>query len=149
MSKSYRLFLTRAKTCLAALALAGAVGPALANQFQNNVSVPPGAVSPPITIYGVNTPVSFTCVSNTPGYRGVGQMTILRPNPAQFLEWVGLDIATGQVSTGYSGTSGTHMIWCSFTDELVEVQVLNDNQIQIMNHAPNTVTVTGVINQIW
>jgi hypothetical protein len=111
--------------------------------------VAPGQVSPPITIYGANAPVSLTCASNTPGYRGVGQVTILRPNPNQFLEWVGIDIATGMVTSGYSGTPGTHIIYCSYTDEYVEIQVFSDTQIQIKNNAPSGVTITGIVNQIW
>ena len=40
-----------------------------------------------------------------------------------------MDIATGAISTGYSGTVGNHIIYCSFTDQYVEIQVFSDTSI--------------------
>lgn len=120
---------------------------ARANQTQTNFNLAAGATSAPIPVPGINTPVSMTCASNTPGYRGIGQATLLRPSPNAFLEWVGTDIATGSTSSGYSGTKGTHVIYCSYTDLYVEIQIYSDSQIQVVNHS--TITATGVINWVW
>ena len=145
---TYLSLKTARRFAVSLAAFAGLAGLAHANEFQNTYSVAPGQVSPPITIYGNNTPVSLTCASNTPSYRGVGQVTILRPNPNQFLEWVGTDIATGAVTSGYSGTLGTHIVYCSYTDQFAEIQVVNDTQIQVKNNS-TYLTITGVINQSW
>ena len=90
---------------------------------------------------------SLTCASNTQGYRGIGQATILRVAPNAFLEWVGMDVATSAVTSGYSGTLGTHIIYCSYTDEYAEIQVFSDTQIQVKNNS--SIPMIGVITFIW
>ena len=120
---------------------------ARADEIQTTFNVAVGATGKPIDVPASNTPVSLTCVSNTPGYRGVGQATFLRVNPNAFLEWVGTDIATGVVSSGYSGTVGTHVIYCSYTDDYVEIQVNSDSAIQIKNNG--NVTISGIITWVW
>ena len=127
--------------------MASLSAPARADEIQSNFNLAAGATSAPINVPGTNTPVSMTCASNTPGYRGIGQLTLLRPNPNQFLEWVGMDIATAQITSGYSGTLGTHMIYCSYSDEYVEIQVQSDTAIQVKNNSPGPVT--GVITWVW
>ena len=53
----------------------------------------------------------------------MGQATVLRVNPASFIEWVGMDVANGGTpSTGFSATAGTHIIYCDFSKE-VDLQV--------------------------
>ncbi len=123
-------------------------GPAMANQIQVTYSLDPGATSAPIAIPGGNTPVSTSCVQNAVGYRGVGQATILRvvTNAPFFLEWVGLDIASAAISTGFSATPGTHIIYCDFS-KLVDLQVESPNNIQIVN--TSSIKMSGVINFVW
>ncbi|MGO9740732.1 MAG: hypothetical protein ACLPN5_04325 [Roseiarcus sp.] len=126
---------------------ASLAAPARADETQVTYTVAAGATSAPIAVPASNTPVSLTCVSNTAGYRGVGQATMLKVGPPAFLEWVGMDIATGAIASGYAGTAGTHVIYCSYTDEYVEIQVYSDTQIQVKNNG--TVPVTGVISWLW
>jgi len=124
-------------------------GPAAANEIQVDYSVAAGAKSAPIAIPASNTPVSVTCVQNAVGFRGVGQATILRAAspPPSFLEWVGMDIATSAVTSGFSSTAGTHIIYCDYNGKTVDMQVESASQIQIVNTGASTAT--GVINFVW
>ena len=76
------------------------------------------------------------------------QATILRVLPQSFLEWVGTDIASGGViSTGFSSTPGTHIVYCDYTGKFLDVQVLSDVAIQLKN--TNGGAMTGEINFVW
>ena len=135
-----------AKILLAGCALMALSSAAWADQIHVGYTLAAGA-SVTVTVPAVNTPVSMTCVNNSSGNRGVGQATLLRVSPAAFLEWVGSDIATGAISTGFSATAGTHIIYCDYTGKLVDVQVLNSSDIQIKN--TSTVTMTGELNFVY
>ena len=82
---------------VALAAWAGLSCPAQADEIQSAFNLAVRATSAPIAVPGTNTPVTMTCASNTSGFRGIGQATILRPYPNEFLEWVGMDIATGAI----------------------------------------------------
>ena len=133
---------------LAFVSLAGVAAPASADQSHVKYSVPAGSTSKAIVVPAYNTPVTMTCVQNTSGFRGVGQATILRVLPPSFLEWVGTDIANGgTVSTGYSSSPGTHIIYCDYVGKTVDLQVNNATSIRIVN--TNSSTATGVIQFVW
>lgn len=136
-----------AQILLAVGALVALSPAARADEIQVHFSVAAGATSHQILIPVANMPVSLTCASNTPGYRGVGQATILRVSPNAFLEWVGMDIATAAISAGYSGTNGDHMIYCSYTDQYLEIQIHSDTAIQVKNNSP--IPMTGIITFSW
>jgi hypothetical protein len=131
------------------LAMVASAMPALAHQTQVKYNLAAGATSAPINVPAVNTPVSITCVQNSVGFRGVGQVTMLRVGGAQplFLEWVGMDIATSAITSNFSNTAGAHIIYCDYTGKTVDMQVLDTAHIQIVN--TSSVTATGVINFIW
>jgi len=137
--------LSGAKTLMAGCALLAFSSAAWADQTHYNYNVAAGAATA-LNVPAVNTPISFTCANNTSGYRGVGQATILRV-AGQFLEWIGSDVATNTLSSNYASAAGTHIVYCSYVDKDVDIQVLSDTQIQIKNSG--TVAMTGVINFVW
>jgi hypothetical protein len=124
-----------------------ALGSAHADQTHVDYNLAAGATSAPIYVPAANTPISVTCSQNANGFRGIGQATLLRIGPPSFLEWVGIDIATGAISTGSTATLGTHIIWCSFTVNQVDIQVESDTAIQL--HNASSSTAVGVINFVW
>ncbi len=130
--------------CLAALA-----SPANASEKKVTYNLAAGATSPAIAVPAVDTPVSLTCVQNSVGFRGVGQATLLRVGPAapKFLEWVGTDIATSTITSGFSASAGTHIIYCDYTGKTVDLQVQDANHIVVVNTGSNSAT--GVITFIW
>jgi hypothetical protein len=81
------------------LCASATVTAARADEIQVNYNLAAKKSSDPILIPATNTPVSLTGVQTQVGFRGVGQATILRVAPASFLEWVGMDIASGAIST--------------------------------------------------
>jgi hypothetical protein len=138
----------RFKCLLGAGAIAMLASPACANQIQATYHLAAGATGSPIAIPATNTPVSVTCTQNEVGFRGVGQATILRTAAApQFLEWVGMDIATNTVTSNFGNTKGTHIIYCDYTGKTVDMQVSGAGTIQIVNTSSNTAS--GVINFVW
>ncbi|HEY2345436.1 MAG TPA: hypothetical protein VGH80_06060 [Xanthomonadaceae bacterium] len=139
--------LSGAKTLLAVCAFVALSPAAWADQSHHTYTVAAGGISAPIPVPGTNTPVSVTCSNNTSGYRGVGQATILRVLPDAFLEWVGTDIATSVISSGYTNSNGTHIIYCSYVDKYVEIQVNSASQIQVKNNG--STSMTGVIDFVW
>ncbi len=87
-------------------------------------------------------------MQNAVGFRGVGQVTLLRTTtPPAFLEWVGVDIATSAVTSGFSSSAGTHIIYCDYTGKTVDMQVRGTSAIQIVN--TGAVKATGVITFSW
>jgi ABC-type spermidine/putrescine transport system permease subunit II len=137
-------------TCLlGACAIGALAAPAFASEKTLTYSVAAGATGKPIVVPAVNTPVSMTCTQNQVGFRGVGQATILRigSTPPQFLEWVGMDIATTAVTSGFSATAGTHVVYCDYVGKTVDLQVKDQNSLQIQNTGSSTAT--GVITFIW
>jgi hypothetical protein len=119
---------------------------ARADEIQVSYNLAAKKSSDPILIPATNTPVSLTGVQTQVGFRGVGQATILRVAPASFLEWVGMDIATGAISTGFSATPKTHIIWLDFSSS-VDVEVANATSIRIHNSSSGPAK--GTITMIW
>jgi hypothetical protein len=96
----------------------------------------------------VNTPISITCTQNAVGFRGVGQVTMLKTSVApQFLEWIGMDIATSAITSNFSSSKGTHIIYCDYTGKTVDMQVDGPGSIQIVNTGSSQAN--GVINFVW
>jgi hypothetical protein len=131
---------------LALTAIVGFTVAAQANEIHSSYSLANGATSAPILIPAQNTPVSVTCTLNSLGKRGVGQATMLRVNGFG-LEWVGTDLATKITVAGDSTTTGTHIIWCSFLDNQVDIQVHDSTSIQVHNASGSQAT--GVLTLIW
>ncbi|HTA65504.1 MAG TPA: hypothetical protein VK753_08365 [Xanthomonadaceae bacterium] len=134
-----------AKVLLAGCAFLAFSSAAWADQTHVSYNVAAGGTLT-VLVPATNTPISFTCANNTSGDRGLGQSTILRVAPVSFLEWVSEDVFTHAVSSGYSATPGTHIVYCDFGGT-VDVQVLSDTQIQVKNTAG--VAEAGVINFVW
>lgn len=79
-----------------------------------------------------NKPVAVLGTQLTSGYRGVGQVTILRI-PNEFLEWVGVESPSSSVITkGFSSTPGTHILYLDY-DHQVDIQVNGPNGFVIKN----------------
>ena len=78
-----------------------------------NYNLAGGAKSAPITpAANQATLVMGTCT--TPGFRGVGFVTMER-SPGLFLQWVGLNSNNnGTITQGFSGTAGTQIVQIDF-----------------------------------
>jgi hypothetical protein len=138
----------RLKCLLAAGLMAILSGPAFANEIQVGYNLAAGATSGAIVIPAFNTPVSVTCVQSNVGFRGIGQATMLKTSVApQFLEWVGMDVATSAVTSGFGSTKGQHVIYCDYTGKTVDMQVSAANSIQIVN--TGSTAAAGIINFVW
>jgi hypothetical protein len=125
--------------------LAGLSETARANETQVNYRLAAHEISHPIAVPGANTPMSLTCAQTMPN-PGVGQATLLRGNALNSLFWVGMDLATGAISSNASGTANTHIIWCDQAGS-VAIEVYDSLHIQVNNYS--SVTADGVINFVW
>jgi hypothetical protein len=125
--------------------LAGLSETARANETQVTYRLARDAISHPIAVPGANTPMSLTCTQTMPS-PGVGQATLLRSNGEPNLYWVGMDLATGTISSNASNTRNTHIIWCDQAGS-VAIEVLDAIHIQVTNYS--NVEVDGVINFVW
>jgi hypothetical protein len=104
---------------------------AVPNAKNVNFNLAAGAVSAPIGI-PANIPVQLIGVTTTAGFRGVGQVSLLRI-PNQFLEWVGLDSTAGAAITqGFSGAAGTKIVFIDFSHQVI-VEVASPNSIRVHN----------------
>lgn len=135
---------------LALAALLGLSQTARADEIQYNYNLAAGASTGPIGIPASNMPVQVMGVQTQPGFRGVGQATMLRVSPTSFLEWVGLDIASNlgspTVSEGFSAGPGSHVIWLDFS-QTVDIEVASATQILI--HNAGTAPAKGTITLVW
>jgi hypothetical protein len=97
-----------------------------------------GASSKPITP-PANQPVLVMGVQTTIGYRGVGQVSMLRISDS-FLEWVGLESpATATITSGFSGAAGTHIVYLDYSGQ-VDLEVNDGNSFVVHNGASGTRT---------
>jgi hypothetical protein len=105
----------------------------------------PGAITGPIAPVA-NQAVAVTGVQTTLGYRGVGQVTLLRV-PGSFLEWVGLESpSAAAITSGFSGTPGTHIVYLDFSHQ-VDIEVNTTDTFRI--HNGSTGQRTGNVSLIW
>jgi hypothetical protein len=105
----------------------------------------PGGITGPITPVA-NQAVAVVGVQTTLGYRGVGQVTLLRI-PGSFLEWVGLESPTpAAITSGFSGTPGTHIVYLDFSHQ-VDIEVNTTDTFRIHNGC--TGQRTGNVSLIW
>ena len=96
-----------------------------------NYNLPAGAISAPITL-PANQAVFVMGVQTALGFRGVGQVTLLRI-AGSFIEWVGLESTAGAVITqGFSGVAGTHILFLDFSHQ-VSIEVASPDTIRIHN----------------
>lgn len=80
------------------------------------------------------------------GYRGVGQVTLLRI-AGNFLEWVGLESTSGAAITqGFSSAIGTHIVYLDFSHQ-VDIEVASADSFRI--HNGSTGFRSGVVRLIW
>jgi hypothetical protein len=119
----------------------------VANARTVSYSLAAGAVSPPIVV-PANIPVQLIGVQTAPGFRGVGQVALLRV-PGAFLEWVGLDSTAGAAITqGFSGVPGTKIVFIDFSHK-VQVEVASPDSIRIHNLNTGTALRTGSVTLMW
>jgi hypothetical protein len=115
------------------------------NALAVNYNLAPGANSATVTP-AASQPVLVTGVQNTVGYRGVGEVTLLRV-PASFLEWVGIESPAGAaITSGFSAAAGTHIVYLDFSHR-VDIQVASADTFLI--HNGNSIPMTGTLTLIW
>jgi hypothetical protein len=104
-----------------------------------------GASSSPITP-PADQPVLIMGIQDQGGFRGVGQVTLLRV-AGQFLEWVGLESTAGAAITqGFSSTPGTHILYLDFGHS-VDLRV-NDTDSFVVHNASGGLA-SGTVTLIW
>src|SRR5580698_8725285 len=114
-----------------------------ASKISYNLSA--GASSAAVTP-AESVPVLVMGVQNNLGYRGVGQVSMLRV-PSSFLEWTGIESpSAAAITSGFSGTAGTHILYLDFS-HLVDIQVASTDTFVI--HNANTIAMAGVVTLIW
>lgn len=105
----------------------------------------PGAVSTAI-VPAANEAVLVMGTCTSAGFRGVGQVTMLRI-PASFLEWVGLDSTAGAAITqGFSGAAGTRILFVDFSHQ-VSLEVNTTDSFRVHNFS--TGARAGNVKLIW
>jgi len=108
-------------------------------------NLPAGATSAAVTP-APNTPVLVMGVQTNLGYRGVGEVTLMRV-PSNFLEWSGLESPySATITSGYSGTPGTHIVYLDYS-HLVDIQVKTTDSFVI--HNANTIAMAGHVTLVW
>ncbi len=100
-----------------------------------------GAITPP-----ANQAVLVMGTQTALGYRGVGQVSMLRI-PSSFLEWVGLESpASAAIAQGFSGSAGTHIVYLDWS-HTVDIQVNTTDSFRV--HNGNGAVATGNVTLIW
>jgi hypothetical protein len=93
-----------------------------------------------------SVPVLVMGVQNDLGYRGIGQVSLLRV-PSSFLEWTGIESpASAAITSGFSGTAGTHIVYLDYS-HLVDIEVASADTFII--HNANSIPMAGVVTLIW
>jgi hypothetical protein len=104
----------------------------------------PTAVSGCITP-SASIPIQVIGVDTTLGFRGVGQVSLLRIS-GSFLEWVGLDSTAGAAITqGFSGTAGTKIVFLDFSHK-VQIEVCTADSFRVHNTNTSGSNHTGVVD---
>ena len=115
------------------------------NALTSRFSLAPGADSAPITP-PANQPVLVMGACTSLGFRGVGQVSLLRL-PGEFLEWTGLHSADpASIASGGAAAAGTPIVAIDFSHE-VFLQVHNPDSFHVHNGAGNVRT--GQVLMIW
>ena len=109
--------------------------------------LPGGPSSAPVTI-PFDTPVQVVGVCTTPGFRSVGQVSLLRAGAiSDFLVWVGLDSTPGAAITeGLSSTPGAKIVYLD-QDHTVQIEVNDATSFRVASGSAGEVT--GTITVIW
>ena len=108
-------------------------------------SLNPGTVSGPIFPVA-NQSVLVMGTQLALGFRGVGQVTLLRI-PSSFLEWVGLDSTFGAAITqGFSGGAGTKIVFIDFSHQ-VQIEVASTDSFRVHNLSSGVRF--GNVTMIW
>jgi hypothetical protein len=93
-----------------------------------------------------STPVLVMGVQNNLGYRGVGEVTLLRV-PSSFLEWTGIESPSGAaITSGFSGSAGTHIVYLDY-GHFVDIRVNTTDSFVI--HNANTIAMSGHVTLVW
>lgn len=136
--------------CAVALATFAVVAPAVQTITTPNASIisyslAAGGISGPI-FPAANQSVFVMGNQLAVGFRGVGQVTLLRI-PSSFLEWVGLDSTSGAAITqGFSGTAGTKIVFIDFSHQ-VQLEVASTDSFRV--HNLSTGSRFGNVTMIW
>ena len=130
---------------VAILAFSSVVNAGAATKFYN---LQPGAISAPINIPVEDQPVLIIGTQTAIGYRGIGQVSLLRTKVSPFfLEWVGLESpSAAAVTSGFSASQGVHIVYLDYSQE-VDIEVASASQIQV--HNGSTGVRTGYVKMIW
>jgi hypothetical protein len=111
-------------------------------------SLSPGSASSAVLIPGANQPTLVMGDQLTVGYRGIGQVSLLRVQ-GQFLEWVGLESPySAAVTSGYGSTFGQHIVYIDWVHN-VDIEVVDADHIRVHNSSTSTITATGNVKLIW
>ena len=148
--------ISRAASLLAALLIATITLAVTAHAVQSfttpnaaivSYNVPVNSFGPTITPVA-NLPVHVMCTQTTVGFRGVGQVSLLRI-VGSFVEWVGLESpSAAAITSGFSGATGTHVVYCDFS-HTVDLEVLAPDALRIHNGGASVSPAVGTVSMMW
>ena len=128
---------------------------AIVAQATQTITTPNSAIISYSLAAGANTGAIFPVANQSVlvmgtqtalGFRGVGQVTLLRV-PSSFLEWVGLNSTAGaSIAQGFSAAPGTHIVFLDFSHQ-VDIQVNTADSFRV--HNGSTGVRTGNVTLIW
>ena len=117
------------------------------SEFSFSYSLAPGATTSCVTpLAGI--PNQIIGVDTTLGFRGVGEVSLLRISGA-FLEWTGLESpSAAAITSGFSGTLGTHIVFLDFSHK-VQIEVCTADSFRVHNTNTTGSTHTGVVDLLY
>jgi len=110
----------------------------------------PGATSAAMPIPVADLPVFVQAVNLTPGFRGIGHVSLFRccvANPNSFLEWTGLSSTSGAaIVSGFGSTAGVAIDQIDFNHQVL-LEVHDAGSVQV--HNTSTTPHFGVVTLTW
>jgi hypothetical protein len=79
---------------------------------------------------------------------GSSLMTVVNSTQDRELVWNGFESNKGGLTSGFSPTAGTHIMYIDFS-HLVDLEVTNGTSFHVQNSSTNTVTANGNVTLIW
>ena len=121
------------------------------NAASASYSLAPGANSANITP-AVNMPVMILADQTATVCHcdnvGSSHMTVVNSTIDGELVWNGFESNRGGLTSGFSPTAGTHIVFTDFA-HLVDLQVSNATSFHVHNSSASTSTYNGNVTMIW
>ncbi len=107
----------------------------------------PSTASARIAVPVVAKPIHMMVSQAEGGFKGVGEVVLMRLTPPDALTWLGWDFASTAREAGTSGVAGTHIMYADTSGD-VDVQVASATSVIAVNNN-NTFIQYGCLAFIW